>query len=329
MGLEFRNLLMSNLSPYTVQFAGREIDEGKLDLDLGYRIDQGQLNGSNKIILSDLVLGQKVDHPDAASLPLGLAVSLLKDADGVINLDLPVEGDVNDPEFRIGGVVWQAIRSLIVKVASAPFRLLGSLIGVDSEELGQFEFLAGRADLTPPELEKIMQLEQALQQRPELAIEISGVMDPVTDTDALKKLKLIEQARQRLGVDVSPADDTSMMLDEKIRAVVENMFGERFPEVNREDIRASHVAPPADDPDARPVLDELAYATDLWNRLLEAETVSGEELAELANARARVIRDAFLADGAVTADRVLISEVQTVESADGEWVVLELAVAAR
>jgi len=89
--VEFRNLLMSSLSPYTVQFAGREIDEGKLDLGLIYRIEEGQLHGENDVVMSDLVLGEKVDHPDAASLPLGLAVGLLKDADGVIKIDLPVE----------------------------------------------------------------------------------------------------------------------------------------------------------------------------------------------------------------------------------------------
>jgi len=325
--VEFRNLLMSSLSPYTVQFAGREIDEGKLDLGLVYRIEQGQLHGENDVVLSDLVLGEKVDHPDAASLPLGLAVGLLKDADGVIKIDLPVEGDINDPEFKIGGVIWQAISGMITKIVSAPFRLLGNLIGIDSEDLGQFEFLAGRADLTPPELEKVVQLEQALQQRPELAVEISGVFDPDIDVPALKFIRLRDVANERLDEGLDDRDENAMMLDVEIRAVVELLFTERFPDIPPESLKLTHMAPPADDPEGKPVLDELAYATDMWNRLLESEVISDQDLADLATARAEVIKTAFLASGQFDESRVLIAESKEVESEDGEWVKLELAVA--
>ena len=126
---------------------------------------------------------------------------------------MPVEGDINNPEFQIGGVVWQAISGLNTKIVSAPFRLLGKLIGIDSEELGQFEFLAGRADLMPPELEKIVQLQEALQQRPELVVEISGVRDRSIDTTALKKSKLRAVAMERLGEEFTSSDDKAMMLD--------------------------------------------------------------------------------------------------------------------
>jgi len=325
--VEFRNLLMSSLSPYTVQFAGREIDEGKLDLGLVYAIEKGQLHGENDVVLSDLVLGEKVDHPDAASLPLGLAVGLLKDADGVIKIDLPVEGDINDPEFKIGGVIWQAISGLITKIVSAPFRLLGNLIGIDSEDLGQFEFLAGRADLTPPELEKVVQLEQALQQRPELAVEISGVFDPNIDVPALKFIRLRDVANERLGEGLGDRDENTMMLDVEIRALVELMFTERFPDIPPESLKLRHAAPPTDDPEGKPVLDELAYASDLWKRLLESEVISDQDLAALATARAEVIKAAFLASGQFDESRVVIAESQEVESEDGEWVKLELAVA--
>jgi len=324
--VEFRNLLMPSLSPYTVQFAGREIDEGKLDLGLVYAIEEGMLHGENDVVLSDLVLGEKVDHPDAASLPLGLAVSLLKDSDGIIKIDLPVAGDINDPEFRIGGVVWQAISTLITKIVSAPFRLLGNLIGIDSEDFGQFEFLAGRADLTPPELEKIIQLEEALQQRPELQIEIGGVTDRNIDIPALKFIKLRSIASERLGEGLDDQDDDSLMLDEEIRAVVELMFSERFPDVPLESLKTAHTAPPLEDPDGKPVLDKLAYATELWSRLLEAEVISNQDLADLANARAEAIRAAFLASGQVDEGRIALAEPAEVESEDGEWVMLELGV---
>jgi len=328
MTLEFRNLLMPQLSPYTVQFAGREIDEGKLDLDLRYAIDQAQLHGENSIVLSDLVLGAKVDHPDAASLPLGLAVALLKDSNGVIDIDLPVEGDINDPEFQIGGVVWQAISGLITKIVSAPFRLLGGLIGLDSEDLGQFEFLAGRADLTPPEIEKITQLEEALQQRPELVVEVSGVTDPEIDAPALKYIRLRDTARARLGEEGSGDDSEFVMLDAEIRSVMETLFVERFPDTTLEAVKTAHTEPPADDPEGEPVLDELAYAADLVDRLLASEVISEQDLTMLAQARAEAIRTAFLASGQFDESRIVLAEPKQVESEDGEWVMLELGMVA-
>ncbi len=285
VSVDFRNLEMSSLSPYTVQFAGREIDEGKLDLGLVYSIEDGQLHGANEIVMSDLVLGEKVDHPDAASLPLGLAVSLLKDANGVIDIDLPVEGDVNDPEFKIGGVIWQAFTGIITKIVSAPFKLLGNLVGIDSEDFGQFEFLAGRADLTPPELEKIVKLQEALQQRPELKVEISGVTDPAIDVPAMKFIRLRQLANERLEEELGDSHDDTMMLDEEIRTVVVTLYTERFPDTPPQALKAEHTAPPADDPEGKAVLDELAWATDLWNRLLAAEIISEQDLDGLANSQ--------------------------------------------
>ena len=325
--LEFRNLLMSSLSPYSVQFAGREIDEGKLDLGLVYAIDEGRLNGENDLVLRNLVLGDEVDHPDASSLPLGLAVSLLKDANGIIEIELPVEGDINDPEFQIGGVIWQAFSGLITKIVTAPFRLLGNLIGVESQDLGQFEFIAGRADLTPPELEKIVQLGEALRQRPELVIEVSGVTDPEIDIPAMKFMRLRSLAFERMGEESDVKDDADMMLNVEIRATVETLFTERFPDVSLESVKTMHFSPADDDAEGKPVFDELAYATDLWKRLLDSEEISKQNLAELANARAEAIKTAFLADDQFDASRIVISKPTTVTSDDGEWVRLELAIA--
>lgn len=326
--MEFRNLLMSSLSPYSIDFAGRAIDQGKLNLDLVYRIADGRMAGQNAIVMSDLVLGEKVDSPNAASLPLGLAVALLTDANGVIDIDVPIEGDVNDPEFRLGGVIWKALTGLITKVVSAPFRLLGSLIGVESEDFGQFQFLAGRADLTPPELEKISQLQEALQIRPELAIEVGAVFDPAIDVPALQYQQLRWVVLARLGADYASPGEKLSMLDEDIRAVFESLFAQRFPDVPLESVRAAHRAPPADDPEGDPVLDYLAYAADLRDRLLAAEAVGQPELESLATARAQAIRDAFLAGGGFDEARIAIGEPVAVESPDPEWVVMELGVAA-
>jgi hypothetical protein len=328
VSLEFRNLLMSNLSPYSAQFAGREIDEGKLDLDLNYVIQQGKLRGQNDMVLSDLVLGAEVDSPDAVSLPLGLAVALLKDANGVIDIELPVEGDINDPEFRIGGIVMKAIVGLITKVVSAPFRMLGALIGVASEDFGKFQFLAGRSDLTPPELEKVAQLQQALQERPELGIELSGVYDPASDTTKLQFFRLRNTVMERLGNEQSGDDQEIEMLDEEIRSVLEQLFTERFPAETTEAMKAANSAPPAEDPEGEPVLDKLAYAAALRDRLLAAEEISSTDLEALAQARSEAIRAAFLASGEFDESRIVIAAPKEVESEDGVWVAMELGVSA-
>lgn len=328
--VEFRNLLMSGLSPYSAAFAGQKIDQGKLDLDLQYVFEQGQMTGRNEVVLSDLVLGEKVDDPNAPDLPLGLAVALLTDSNGVIDIDLPVKGNVNDPEFRIGGVIWQAFSGLITKIVSAPFALLGNLIGVDSEDLAQFQFLAGRSDLTPPELEKVARLQQALLQRPELRIEVEGPYNPAIDTPKLKFFKLRERVIERLEereLAADPADEASM-LDEDIRSVLESLFVERFPAQPLKGLKEVHTQPPATDPQGKAALDELAYAADLRDRLLQSEVVTAQDLELLANSRAQAIRDAFLADEGFSADRVVVSGTAETPSDDSEWVLTELGVAA-
>jgi hypothetical protein len=325
--MEFRNLLMSSLSPYSVQFAGREIAEGKLDLDLLYRINDGRMQGQNAIVMRDLVLGDKVESPGAASLPLGLAVALLKDANGVIDIELPVEGDLNDPKFRIGGVIWKAFVGLVTKIASAPFRLLGSLVGSESEDLGQFQFLAGRADLTPPELEKIVLLRQALRERPELAIEVSGGFVPAIDVPALQYLSLRAEVLSRLGEETVPAGEELLMLDARIRATLEALFAERFPAIALDTVQAAHRAAPADDPEGAPVLDDLAYAGELRDRLLAGVAIGEPELAALANQRAEAIRAAFLAGGEFAAERIAVTAPTEAEPEGEDWVLMELGLA--
>lgn len=326
--MEFRNLLMSSLSPYSVEFAGRRIDEGKLNLDLKYRIQEGQLQGQNKVVMSDLVLGDEVDNPDAMSLPLGLAVALLTDANGVIDIDLPVQGDINDPEFAIGGVILKAFVGLVTKIVSAPFRLLGSLIGIESEDFGQFQFLGGRSDLTPPELEKIAQLREALQQRPELAVKVSGAFAPAVDVPALQFQRLRAAVLERVAPEYAEQAGDFQMLDEQIQDVLEALFIERNPDLPIESIKAAHLAPPADDPEGAAVLDDLAYASDIRDRLLAGEQISRQDLEGLANARAEAVSSAFLASDGIEESRIVLAEPLEVESEDDEWVTMELGVVA-
>ncbi len=140
----FRNVELTSMTPYSAKFAGYRIASGKLDADLEYLIQQRQLKGDNKIIVDQLTLGERVESPDAVNLPLELGIALLKDADGKIDLGLPVSGNLDDPQFSIGGIVWKAVVNVLTKIVTAPFRALGALLGVGSEELEGVSFDRGQ-----------------------------------------------------------------------------------------------------------------------------------------------------------------------------------------
>ena len=153
--LTFRNLQIPEYSPYTVDFAGRKIAGGTMDLDLDYTVESRQLDGQNNLVLHDLKLGEKMASSDAMDLPLDLAIALLQNSDGVIDLNIPVTGNVGDPEFDFNQVIRQALGDAITSVITAPFSFLANLVGAGSENLGQVEFAKGRTDLLPPQRERI------------------------------------------------------------------------------------------------------------------------------------------------------------------------------
>jgi len=333
IGLEFRNLEMPDYSPYTVQFAGRRIASGRMDLDLAYAIDEGDLQGSNDIILRDLELGERVDNPDAANLPLGLAVALLKDSNGVIDIELPVSGDVNDPEFAIGGIVRQALVALIARIVTSPFSLLGSLVGFESEDFGRIEFLAGRSDLTPPQREKVDKLAEALGKRPQLAVQLAGTWDARIDRPVLQRAEALAAVRAMLEEDEVDTGNLSLA-DEAARGPLRDLFREAYPETDLDTVVAQFTAPPADDPEAEPVLDAVAYYAHLARRVAAAREVTRAELEAVATARAESIRSTLLggadgdsADDGLRPQRVRVAEPRAVEAGDGERVAVEIELA--
>jgi outer membrane protein OmpA-like peptidoglycan-associated protein len=201
----FRNIEMSELTPYSATFAGRKIASGKLSLDLEYKIKQRQLVGKNQIIMNQLTLGEKVASAEAKDLPLDLAVSILQDADGVIDLGLPISGSLDDPKFSYGGIVWQAINNILSKIATAPFRALGALFGAD-DKFENIVFDAGTAELAPPEREKLLRLAEILGKRPSLAISVQGVYAD-SDRVALQDLQLRRTVAQMSGQHLAENED--------------------------------------------------------------------------------------------------------------------------
>lgn len=171
----FKRVELTTLTPYSGKFAGYRIRKGRLNLDLHYLITKGQLKAENKVVVEQLQLGEKVDSPDATSLPLKLAIALLKDVDGKISIELPVTGDLNNPQFSVMPIVWQTLRNLIVKAAAAPFKMIGGLVrGGGSEDLGTVSFAAGSSELNKDAEGSLIKLSQALKERPALRLEIEG-----------------------------------------------------------------------------------------------------------------------------------------------------------
>ncbi|MDI2592030.1 DUF748 domain-containing protein [Pseudomonas sp. N3-W] len=187
----FKRVELTTLTPYSGKFAGYRIRKGRLNLDLHYLITKGQLKAENKVVVEQLELGEKVDSPDATSLPLKLAIALLKDVDGKISIELPVTGDLNNPQFSVMPIVWQTLRNLIVKAAAAPFKLIGGLIsGGGSQDLGNVSFAAGSSDLGKDAEGALDKLAQALKTRPALRLEIEGTAAQSSDGPLIAEQRL-------------------------------------------------------------------------------------------------------------------------------------------
>ena len=146
---------MPELSAYTAQFAGRKIASGKLSLNLEYLLENNSIKGDNSIVMKDFTLGEDVESDDAIDLPLDLAIALMTDASGVIDVDLQVSGDLDSPDFTARGLIFKAFVNLITKAVTSPFKLLGALVGGADSDLESIDFQAGRSDLQPPQREKL------------------------------------------------------------------------------------------------------------------------------------------------------------------------------
>jgi len=225
----FKRVELTTLTPYSGKFAGYRIRKGRLDLDLHYMVTKGQLKAENKVVVEQLQLGEKVDSPDAVDLPIRLAIALLKDTDGKISIELPISGDLNNPQFSVMPIVWQTLRNLVLRAAQAPFKFIGGLVsGGGSEDLSSVSFAAGSSELSPQAHGALDKLSAALKERPTLRLEIEGTSAASTDGPLLAQDRLereyqftyykILQRRgdkvpARAGLLKVPDDEKAPMLD--------------------------------------------------------------------------------------------------------------------
>ncbi|MDP2827639.1 MAG: DUF748 domain-containing protein [Sulfuricellaceae bacterium] len=295
---------LTGLSPYSGKYAGYHIEKGKLTLNVSYKVENGKLAAENRVFLDQLTFGDAVESPNATKLPVNLAIALLKNRRGEIELNLPISGTLDDPEFSVGSVVLKIIVNLISKAITAPFALLGSLAG-GGEELSQVEFGAGRSTLDSESFKRLEKLAQALNDRPSLKLEITGRADPVADRDgyrkvvvenAVKAVKLKEQTAK--GVDVGSLESIELTAEEYPRYLKQAYSDAKFPKPR------NLVGMQKDLP-----VEEM-------EKLMQANLlVTDDDVRQLAEHRAEVVQVWLVDSGKVPPERVFLlkSKVEAVE----------------
>ena len=233
--VDFKNVDLLPISPYTGKFAGYELARGKLVVDTKILVDGKKLDATNVITLNQFTFGAATNSPDATGLPVRLGVALLKDLDGKIVIDLPIQGSLDDPSFRIGKVVVRVIVNLLTKAATSPFSLLGSMFGGGGDELAFQEFAPGDSKLLPAEALKLDTLVKALTNRPALSLGIEGSYDAAADAYALKRQKFADLVRRQIwetqhatNPNILPPEQL-VITPEQNAAMVKKLFDEKFP----------------------------------------------------------------------------------------------------
>ena len=302
---------LPGLSPYSAKYAGYPIERGKLSVDVAYKIDaDGKLDARNQIIINQLTFGEKTDSPEATKLPVRLAVALLQDRHGVIDLDLPVTGSLDDPQFSIGALIWKVIVNVLTKAVTAPFSLLG---GGGGKDLSTVEFRSGTAVVTDGSQEVIAKVAKALDDRPGLKLSITGFADPVGERQAMQRAAFEtrvhdehkrERARAALGSTAVDTDLPPLSPEQRARLVKQIYTDTRLPEKPRNLIGMAKDIPQAE-----------------MEALLEAAVpVDAAAARQLAVQRSRAVREALMAKG-LGSERLFLGEPKLrAEAADnGDW----------
>ncbi|MDY7218784.1 DUF748 domain-containing protein [Denitrificimonas sp. JX-1] len=227
----FKHVELTTLTPYSGKFAGYRIQKGRLNLDLHYKITDGKLDATNQLLLEELQLGERVDSPDAVDLPIRLAIALLKDRKGQIAIDLPVQGDLNNPEFSVAPIIWQTLRNLITRAAAAPFNFIAGLVDGKSDELNEVAFPPGQATITASAAKSLNALAAALKDRPELRLEVEGGSLAQLDGPVLAEARLTAAYQdvwysmlQRRGSKIEERQEDLQVPEKEQAALLEGIY---------------------------------------------------------------------------------------------------------
>ncbi|MBO2701095.1 DUF748 domain-containing protein [Shewanella algae] len=327
LDLVFKSVELTSVNPYSGTYAGYYIDKGQLSLALNYQLEDNQLKGDNHLVIDQLKLGKPSDSDLATSLPITLAIALLQDRHGVIDLGLQVSGDLDSPSFSFGSIVMTAITNVITKAVTAPFSLLAGLVGSD-EELNLAAFQPGIATLDADAEDKLSKLAKALDDRPKLQLSIEGSVALREDSEAL--------AEQKLHLQLLKASKLAALPDElsASRFPTQGKLADALVELFEQQLKLDADAEKdkvkqklAEKADGEKVDEDTlltVWHMGLYNQLLSAQEISNNELANLAQARAQAIK-AFLVDrAAVAPERVFLLDSKTEMKQDASQAILSL-----
>lgn len=295
--LRFKDIELSPVTPYSSKYLGYPILKGKLTFDVAYLINHRKLEAQNRVFIDQLTFGDRVESPDALKAPVTLAASLLTDRNGQINLDIPVSGSLDDPQFRLWPLIWKVVVNLIARAATAPFSLLSSLLG-GGEEMSYVEFDYGSDAVSPAGLQKIQSLAKALYERPNLKMDIEGYVDPEKDKEGLKRVMLLRKIKAqklkdmiRKGEPAVPLGKVQVQPREYEKYLTLAYKAETFPKP-RTIIGLLKGLPP-------PEMEKL---------ILSHAEVSASDLRLLASRRAENVKELILKSGDVPPGRIFIVE---------------------
>ena len=280
---------LTDFTPYTGKYLGYTVQKGKLDVEARLRIQQRKLDAQNAVKLDQFYLGDKVASPDATHLPVKLGLALLRDRHGVIAIDLPIQGSLDDPDIRYGKLVWKAIFNVLGKIATSPFTLIGKLVGGDTGDLSQVPFAPGMDTLDAAATTRLKALAKALTERPALRLEAEGGFDATQDGAALRRAGLEALLRHTRAVALKLPDDSTAVPAAERDRWIKSAFSAAFPSAPV----AKGSQPPPPPPPA-----------EMENRLLEAVKVGPADLTELADRRAKRVLSWFLDTAQADPDRV-------------------------
>jgi hypothetical protein len=302
LSIKFDNVDLTTATPYSGKYAGYPIRKGKLFLDLAYKVSQKQLEAENKVAVDQLTFGEKIDSPDATSLPVPLAVALLKDRNGRIDIDLPIRGDLKDPDFKYGKAVWSTLGNLLTKMVASPFALMGKLVpgGGDGEELQHLTFEPGSTAIAPAEMKKIDALMKGLEERPGLRLEITGTADPARDRQAMAMQKLQELLQSRWQQETGKTQEADLPMGAEARLITQ-LF-DQLPRQQPPDRQSP------DDAIKPPTMEEMKRT------LMESINVDDNALRVLARTRAEQVQTLMVGDGKLPEERVFLTDVDLTPS---------------
>lgn len=312
VSLIFRNIPLNTTNPYAMTFAGYPIEDGRIDVDLRYVTKDGELQGKNRFVIKKIKLGEPVPDYQGTRLPLGLAIALLEDSDGMIDVNIPVKGNVNEPEFSVGHLVWQAVKTVLTNVVTAPFRALGALLGI--ENLDAIGFVPGESALPLEDEEQLTKIAELLAKRPKSKLVIHGTYDPSVDAAELARAMADKAILEASGLKVVPGEPLPLpnLTDPKVKSGLKSAYGSQ---VGRIKLGQRLLSLP----------DNAERDNQLRQELIASYKISDEQLKQLAAQRAEAVKTRLLSVDKNLSERISIGDPETV-SADESRIPLRVQI---